>query len=69
MQQRCICVERGNLDNNKFHSIFCYFFLDCRVGTSSLLAMTISVSTQAIQRHSESLIQANFSTFACAHVL
>ncbi|WP_341793381.1 MULTISPECIES: hypothetical protein [unclassified Rickettsia] len=48
MQQRCICVERGNLDNNKFHSIFCYFFLDCRVGTSSLLAMTIPVSTQAI---------------------
>ncbi|WP_341793277.1 MULTISPECIES: hypothetical protein [unclassified Rickettsia] len=35
------CKERGNLENNKFHSIFCYFFLDCHVGTMSLLAMTV----------------------------
>ncbi|WP_342270450.1 hypothetical protein [Rickettsia endosymbiont of Orchestes rusci] len=33
-------MERGNLENNDFHSIFCYFFLDCHVGTTSLLAMT-----------------------------
>ncbi|WP_341793466.1 MULTISPECIES: hypothetical protein [unclassified Rickettsia] len=31
------CKERGNLENNKFHSIFC---LDCHVGTLCLLAMT-----------------------------
>ncbi|WP_341793086.1 MULTISPECIES: hypothetical protein [unclassified Rickettsia] len=35
-----ICAEHGNLENNKFHNIFCYFFLDCHVGTTSLLAMT-----------------------------
>ncbi|WP_341793345.1 MULTISPECIES: hypothetical protein [unclassified Rickettsia] len=46
IQQRRICAERGNLENNKFHNIFCYFFLDCHVGTTSLLAMTILVSTQ-----------------------
>ncbi|WP_341794090.1 MULTISPECIES: hypothetical protein [unclassified Rickettsia] len=40
MQQRRDWKERGNLENNKFHSIFCYFFLDCHVGTTSLLAMT-----------------------------
>ncbi|WP_342270292.1 hypothetical protein [Rickettsia endosymbiont of Orchestes rusci] len=41
MQQRRDQRERGNLENNKFHSIFCYFFLDCHVGTTSLLAMTV----------------------------
>ncbi|WP_342270650.1 hypothetical protein [Rickettsia endosymbiont of Orchestes rusci] len=28
-------------ENNNFHSIFCYSFLDCHVGTTSLLAMTV----------------------------
>ncbi|WP_341793109.1 MULTISPECIES: hypothetical protein [unclassified Rickettsia] len=41
-QQRRDWKERGNLENNKFHNIFFYFFLDCHVGTLCLLAMTIS---------------------------
>ncbi|WP_342269985.1 hypothetical protein [Rickettsia endosymbiont of Orchestes rusci] len=50
MQQRRDCKERGNLENNKFHSIFCYFFLDCHVGTTSLLAMTIPVAIATTPR-------------------
>ncbi|WP_342270085.1 hypothetical protein [Rickettsia endosymbiont of Orchestes rusci] len=32
-----ICAERGNLENNKFHSIFCYFFLNCLLTMTSFL--------------------------------
>ncbi|WP_342269777.1 hypothetical protein [Rickettsia endosymbiont of Orchestes rusci] len=40
MQQRRDWKEYGNLENNNFHSIFCYFFLDCHVDATHLLAMT-----------------------------
>ncbi|WP_342270230.1 hypothetical protein [Rickettsia endosymbiont of Orchestes rusci] len=29
------CKECGNLENNNFHSIFCYFFLDCGVDANA----------------------------------